>query len=314
MPCASKIDRGPLQADHPTLSSSSSKREATLLLPQRNSLWTGLSIAVDPKPYDEAVARDEDPQADKPFSSTKSHGHHENDDEGLSLPWSETQEWALRDKLPQYTIHVPLVKDGKEIMTKCALWKTMSNEVTEISGYPVDFLREMNKKQVASNAKNDTISADGRTVAEDFTVRPPEVLPYLDLYEFSSSGGTLGNVYGVPGLADGTRVETSPVDNVQDTLPKGYIRTADGSTAYELGRPVQPSENEAVAEASKFLLKRVVNSAPALSTSTSSEPKGENEDMDRMLVRAGASAGILLAAAAAVDILSHHLTLNFFWV
>jgi hypothetical protein len=230
-------------------------------------------------------------------------------EEKLSMPWSTVQEWALRDHLPKYTVMIPLnnndSKNEKETTNVYALWRTMLMEVPELAGYPMEFLQERHAKQIESS----------ETTLMDVT---PALLPYLDDYEFAAAGGIAGKIYGIPGLADGTRIETSSVTNIEVTLPKGFIRTSDGSAAYELGRPNNTREenrsnaitasslNAAMQSGSYELLKTVQSNAA---------PQGEiMEDANGMLVRLGASTAILLAGATAISMLSHHMTVNVFWV
>ena len=305
-----------LRAVSAFVTSPSTTRIPTLfLLPEnRNRIESNLLSAVSPS-NEKAV--DDEPTLNNKLSED------DEDADDWSMPWSNNQHWALRDNLPKYTVHIPLVKGGKKVMVKCALWKTMSQEVTEIAGYPLDFLQNMYSRQAEQDTKHDkSEGGDEQNAGNDIDTTAPAVLPYLDLFEFTSSGGALGNVYGVPGLADGTRIETSPVDKVQETLPKGYIRTMDGSAAYELGRPVSSDVTvsiggSAVAAAATTgtLLKTVANasakSGKAIVNAAASEV---DEDADQMLVRLGASTAILLAGAVAVNMLSHHLTVNVFWV
>ena len=306
-----------LRAVSAFVTSPSTTRIPTLfLLPEnRNRIESNLLSAVSPS-NEKAV--DDEPTLNNKLSED------DEDADDWSMPWSNNQDWALRDNLPKYTVHIPLVKGGKKVMVKCALWKTMSQEVTEIAGYPLDFLQNMYSRQAEQDTKHDkSEGGDEQNAGNDIDTTAPAVLPYLDLFEFTSSGGALGNVYGVPGLADGTRIETSPVDKVQETLPKGYIRTMDGSAAYELGRPVSSdvtvsiggSTAVAAAATTGTLLKTVANasakSGKAIVNAAASEV---DEDADQMLVRLGASTAILLAGAVAVNMLSHHLTVNVFWV
>lgn len=183
------------------------------------------------------------------------------------------------------------------------LWRTMLNEVPELAGYPIDFLRDISDQQIASESTK--------------IQSTPQLLPYLEEYAFASAGGVSGKVYGVPGLADGTRIETSAVSNIEVTLPQGFVRTSDGKAAYELGRPRREEFSEAgdlasqslvVAKTGPSALLKMVNNVGAGAADTMME------DTDGLLVRLGASTGILLAGATAVNLLSHHLTVNVFWV
>lgn len=241
----------------------------------------------------------------------------------LSMPWSEVQDWALRDNLPKYTIVIPLEVPNKSGhfgsaeddddegaaatagTLVFALWRTMLKEVPELAGYPLDFLQEVHSKQISNNDTKMQVT--------------PGLLPYLEDYTFASAGGVSGNVYGVPGLADGTRIETSAVTNIEVTLPQGFVRTSDGKAAYELGRPQrQEFLNGATGDKLNLAARTSLGVARSgsyelLQTIKSAAPDTV-EDADGMLLRLGASTGILLAGATAINMLSHHLTVNVFWV
>jgi hypothetical protein len=227
-------------------------------------------------------------------------------DADLSMPWSDLQDWALQDKLPKYIVMIKLTKNGKEKTEAYALWRTMLNEVMEVAGYPIDFLQDMHSRYTG---KKESV----------FQVTPG-LLPYLDEFQFAAAGGISGKVYGVPGLADGTKIETSAVDNIQITLPKGFIRTSDGSAAYELGRPAREKlaspSLEQLADGSGTILNTISNVGAKVATSTTAAASntGTEEDADKMLVRLGATTGILLAGATAFNMVAHHLTVNVFWV
>ena len=226
----------------------------------------------------------------------------EEEEERFAMPWSDIQAWALRDNIAKYTIMIQLTRGGKETADVYALWRTMTNELTEFAGYPIDFLQDMHTRQ--------------RKKDESPMQVTPALLPYLDEYDFTSAGGMSGRVYGIPGLADGTTIETSAVDNVQLTLVKGFIRTSDGSTAYELGRPRREefsSSNEAKEGVSGALLNNLKN-AGSQAAPLAKEAADSLEGADQLLVRLGASSGILLAGATAINMLSHHMTFNVFWV
>jgi hypothetical protein len=220
------------------------------------------------------------------------------EDEKLSMPWSHVQDWALRDNLPKYTVMIPLndVSSRDEGSTQVyALWWTMLKEMPELAGYPIDFLQDMHARQIQ---KQDSLL--------EVT---PALLPYLDDYEFAAAGGISGKIYGIPGLADGTRIETSAVTNIEVTLTKGFIRCADGSAAYELGLPKREAFTAAAMDKSSgsYKLLNTVNDVRSMVPQTV-------EGADGMLLRLGASTAVLLAGATAVSMLSHHMTVNVFWV
>lgn len=129
-------------------------------------------------------------------------------------------------------------------------------------------------------------------------------------------------VYGVPGLKDGTAIETSPVGQVEVTIPLGYVLTEDAGIAYELGKPLAESE-QGEYYSLDGISKTAGKAASSLDRSLSQRMGGAmgkratvdtEEDPNIMLVRLGASTGMLLAGATAVSMLSHHLTVNVFWV
>ena len=133
------------------------------------------------------------------------------DDEKLAMPWSDIQNEALRDNIAKYTVMIPLKaedesKEGEQSQV-FALWRTMLKDVPEIAGYPIDFLQQMHARQIQNS--------------ETLLEVTPALLPYLEDYEFAAAGGVSGKIYGVPGLADGTRIETSQVTNIEVTLPQG---------------------------------------------------------------------------------------------
>ena len=95
----------------------------------------------------------------------------------LDLPWADFHEWALRDNIPKYTRILPGVTPKTY-----ALWRTMLQDVPELSGYPISFLQE--KCTQKSNA----------TSSDSSKQEIPDVLPYLDNFYFEPSGGLSGQV------------------------------------------------------------------------------------------------------------------------
>lgn len=45
-------------------------------------------------------------------------------------------------------------------------------------------------------------------------------------------------MYGIPGVADGSKIETTALRDIETTLPMGYILTDDQEIIYELGLPI----------------------------------------------------------------------------
>jgi hypothetical protein len=230
-------------------------------------------------------------------------GDSKKDDGTFLLPWTDFQDWALRDNILKYVVSIP--RKGADKPERHVLWRTLSREVLELSGYPVEMLQEKYRQQLAE---------EGGSKLTGYTM--PQALPLLDEYEFRPSGGLSGRIYGIPGVAEGSKIETTSVSQVQLTLPMGYILTDDESVAYELGKP---SRTEL------YSLDGIDRSKITLMESGSVQSAGKlgkdfflisNEAVpgDDMLVRLGASTAILLAGATAVNLLSHHLTINVFWV
>lgn len=226
------------------------------------------------------------------------------EDNELSMPWSNFQEWALRDQLPKYVISIPVQRQGRTQYDVYALWRALSREVTELSGYPVDFLQERHDKLLQQENKTSLAVT-------------PQALPLLDEFEFATAGGLSGRVYGIPGVADGSKIETTPVSDVHKTVQKGYVQTEDGAVAYELGLPLGDyySLDGISGSAARTLSQQAVQTAAgAAKGALGGVSAATEEDPDTMLVRLAVSTGVLLAGATAMNMLSHHLTVNVFWV
>lgn len=190
----------------------------------------------------------------------------------------------LEQHLPRYTVAF-----GKKGSSKYALWRTMTREIPELMGYEVDMLRQMHALYLKNNLSAAT----------------PNVLPLLDEYDFEASGGLSGRVYGIPGIADGANIVTTPISSIQ-TVSLGYVKTDDGEVAYELGVPARETySNSRLQETTNMVVKGVGSNLPVSAT---------DEDPDTMILRLGFLSASVLGGAAAIDLLSHHLTLNVFWV
>ena len=222
----------------------------------------------------------------------------------LDMPWSDVQEWTLRDKIGQFTITVPVNVDGKETMRSYTLWRSFSEETIELAGYPLSFLvkRYMDMYEDESN--------------EMILRTSPEILPFLDEFVFEATGGMSGRIYGITGVADGTRIQTTPVTDVQATIPKRFVRTADGDVIYELGKPAaELSFSGSSLEGGKQMAERAAASLKADGLSTAEQARNSEEPfIDSDLVNIAGFTGVVLAGAYAVESLSHHLTVNMFWV
>jgi hypothetical protein len=233
-------------------------------------------------------------------------------------PWSQAQDWALKDNLPKYLVRIPSSTKNKNnkqsSLLTVALWRSLLQDVPELAGYPVNILQAKYKQQQQLQATKESPSTAGN-------VDDIGVLPFLQDYEFSAQGGVCGTVYGLEGVADGSRIETSAVHNVQQTLPQGYVQTSDGSMAFEMGRPLTEdaiSSNSNNKLPSSWKVISGASSATAQQLAKTGIANGSNnalaEEADGYLVRLGAVTGIVLAGATAINMLSHHMTVNVFWV
>lgn len=236
----------------------------------------------------------------------------------LDMPWNDIQEWALRDQLPKYTVQVYMGDDdndedtmGKPTMNVYILWRTLAEEVTELSGYPIPFLIEKYEEMMKDK---------DQSIIPSTTMK--QILPYLNSFEFTASGGIRGQVYGVMGVADGTQIETTPVGNVETTIPKGFVRTKDG-TIYELGYILQQEQSSSsisgpgVANKAKNILISSANAAANQGQrmlQKTPEQQQQNAIVDPELVNVASLTAIVVGAAYAIETLSHHLTVNVFWV
>eukprot|EP00592_Proboscia_alata_P025001 CAMPEP_0194448088 /NCGR_PEP_ID=MMETSP0176-20130528/129377_1 /TAXON_ID=216777 /ORGANISM="Proboscia alata, Strain PI-D3" /LENGTH=265 /DNA_ID=CAMNT_0039275025 /DNA_START=52 /DNA_END=845 /DNA_ORIENTATION=- len=151
------------------------------------------------------------------------------EDDGMSMPWSNLQEWALNDNLPKYLVAIPSPDPtGNTPPRQCALWRTLLRDTIELAGYDPQFVR--------SQMEN-----------------PPQILPLLTDFEFTPEEGLSGTCYGLTGVADGTRVSTPALWRVDRTVPLGYVYTKLGDVAYELGEPAGTSSSSTLSALSGAL-------------------------------------------------------------
>lgn len=276
----------------------------------------------------------------------------EEEDEILSsMPWSDLQSWALRDNLPRYVITIPIPgssrnsngnsnsNSDKPKYGTYALWRTMLKETTELSGYEVDYVRRAYERDVAKREDWEGYAIGSKGTESSKTA--PGVLPLLESFEFHPDGGVSGLAYGIPGIAGGSSIRTTAVSNMEKTVILGYIETEDGSAAYELGAPTGDfyaplgsssggggggggvmSEDarrtmlESVARAAGTIVQTGTAGAStagklAADAANSAAAGGE---MDPNLVNLAGTTAIVLAGATAIGMMSHHLTVNVFWV
>jgi len=232
------------------------------------------------------------------------------------MPWSDIQKWALEDNIQKFTVTIPSSKK------RVALWRTMAREVTELAGYPIPFLVKMHQRSLKTNGNNITLAS---------TAESPGVLPMVDDFEFASNGGVSGRAYGIPGIADGTRINTPPLVFVEQTIPLGYVTTEEDELgvafSYELGLSASSSvysldgteRSSALLSARRLVLEGAADSSKRLAdVAKDMQVTGSgllsDTESNRDLVYLGGATAMLLASATAVGMLSHHLTVNVFWV
>jgi len=260
----------------------------------------------------------------------------------LDLPWDDLHAWALRDRLPRFTVQVPVRRSSE--MKSYVLWRNLVADTPELQGYPLPFLVERLREMMRWDDNDDDKPSRRRKTMDDDDDRStpkislimPVVLPYLDEFRFTTRGGLTGTVYGVPGVADGTPIQTTPVGDVPGTLPHRYVRTisedddSDG-VLYELGQPLEQQRSEG--DASPYPLdarsrnnyakdwqrngKEVAANMLASHRNdflASSNDDSGGSSVDPELIQLAGWTGLVVAGAAAVETLSHHLTVNVFWV
>jgi hypothetical protein len=232
------------------------------------------------------------------------------DDDRDDFPWSDMQAWTLRDQVPRYTIQVEAIDSmtQKPTIKVYALWRALVNEVPELTGYPFPFLaqRYLSARQADG----------GDRFASPAIQSITDVLPFLDEFEFTTSGGMTGRVYGVQGVADGTSIETSAVGNVEITIPKGFVETHDG-LLYELGRPARRRADDVYSlDGARKSLMASADLARGLSTESLSNSLRQRDESswDPELKQFGALTAVVVVGALAFETLQHHLTVNIFWV
>jgi hypothetical protein len=158
----------------------------------------------------------------------------------------------------------------------------------------------------------------------------------VDDFEFAPNGGITGRAYGLPGIADGTRINTPPLIGVEKTVPLGYVTTASDEDegvvgfSYELGTcasssvySLDRSERSAALLSARRMMMEGMGVGVASSRQVASVAKDAmvagsglltDSDANQDLVYLGGATAMLLASATAVGMLSHHLTVNVFWV
>jgi len=242
--------------------------------------------------------------------------------------WGQSQEWALRDNISKYTVNIPKLNNvttqqrGSSVNSAkaYAMWRSMSQEIVELAGYDVHFIRKMHQRQLL----NERSEEKGGGGTEEL-LYSPGVLPLLDEYQFLPNGGVAGLVEGLPGILDGTTIQTAPLVHVDITVPKRYALTNDGSTAYELGVPISSNTgadvNNSLAaltagNVSKKLMAFLDQSGSSHSSSSSILSNARFADKEEIssLQKLVTPTAVVVGGAIAASLLSHHLTVNMFWV
>lgn len=241
------------------------------------------------------------------------------DEEKFDMPWSETQEWTLKNSLAKFTVIIPTGIDGKPTR-RYAMWRTLAREVPELAGYPIPFLEEMHQRLVKKDSSNPSQETPG-------------VLPMVDNYEFTPDGGIAGLAYGLPGIADGTRIHTPSLISPEKSVPLGYVTTQgelnsnDFFFSYELGTCASlftyssdaMGKSAVLAVARRSVVEGAVDSSRqaaniAKDIAISGSGLRFDTEANKGLVYFSGATTVLLASATAVGMLSHHLTVNMFWV
>ncbi|KAL7556515.1 hypothetical protein ACA910_000978 [Epithemia clementina (nom. ined.)] len=229
------------------------------------------------------------------------------------MPWGEVQEWALRDKLKYFTVAAPIATQETGNFQSFILWRSLVEDTPELAGYPISFIikRFLEIRSIG----------DGNGISELSASASHKVLPYLDDFEFESNGGMSGRVYGMAGVAEGTRIETAPVGNIEVTLPKSFVQTEDGATIYEIGKPAAEFA-ETASQAMKALNGRRRRQSKQ-AYSIVQDARGDRTDfhddrndsfLDPELLNLAGATAVVAIGAYALETLSHHLTVNVFWV
>ncbi|KAL3822369.1 hypothetical protein ACHAXA_001746 [Cyclostephanos tholiformis] len=282
------------------------------------------------------------------------------------MPWSDAQESALRSSVPKYSF---FVAPSASSSATAAVGGSgaggggeeealLLRQVSELAGYPPAFLRRMHLRNCGGRRDDDDDRADVATMTT--IADTPGMLPMVDEYDFSTNGGIVGRVYGLPGVADGTIIRTPSLVRAEGTVPFGYVTTMrvgggggecdcyddddddeyDGvGPSYELGTMISSSSSSSsssttarsaalaaaarrltlggrrgdmIDEGEDYSSRRVVDLARGMAETRSGLLTDAESNRD--LVYLGGATAMLLAGASAVSALSHHLTVNVFWV
>jgi hypothetical protein len=250
----------------------------------------------------------------------------------LHRPMSDLQMMALKSNIGKFIVPRSGSLTGSDKTPNMAkksivLWRNFLDSTQELTGYPIAFLSEQ-MKSMLNLLDRSAVTSESTVLVESMIgnminktdVDWDLVVPYIDTYTFELGGGVSGLVFGVAGVADGTRICTSPVVDVQTTIPRNFIETGDGCL-YELGRPAFSSDlspqSSTISGVTKQWFRSGKETASVLiknSASVVNDNLNDGKKVDSELFQLGALTTLLLTGASVVENLSHHLTVNVFWV
>ncbi len=251
---------------------------------------------------------------------------------------TELQMMTLKSKITKYIVPSPNVftRNTNHLDSSkrfIILWRNLLNDTPELAGYPISFLAEQMKSMMRFlDLKSNTSTALTSTelAIKNFCNEPEMdwdlISPYMDDYTFEVGGGLTGLVYGVTGVAEGTKICTTSVGELQVTIPRNYIQTGDGCL-YELGRPAlsKNSETHTSDITQSYSLsgnakeqfrngKETIVSQFAKGIRALDDKANEDTVIDSDLLNLAGLTTLVLGGAMAMETLSHHLTVNVFWL
>jgi hypothetical protein len=247
---------------------------------------------------------------------------------------SDLQMRTLKSKISKYMAISPNISATDTNFTDkpkriIILWRNLLNDTPELTGYPISFLSEQMKSIMRDILQNPTAELSSTDlvlnhVNKDAEIDWDQVLPYIDAYTFEVGGGVTGLVYGVTGVADGNQICTTSVGDVQTTIPRNYIQTGDGCI-YELGRPAfsndlavqTATQSYSLSGTSKAWFRDGKETASLIVKKTrvlADDNTKKESFIDSDLLQLAGLTTLVLTGAMAMETLSHHLTVNVFWV
>jgi hypothetical protein len=237
-----------------------------------------------------------------------------------TLPLNDVQLAALRRGIPKFIIPIKSVHgNGWASGQFVVLWRSLVDDSPELAGFPISFLVEQAQSLDVSYSlsTSKTLPTKPRETIDNKIIDWGRVLPYIDAYQFESGGGLSGLVYGIAGVSDGTRVRTTPVGDVQTTLPRNFVQTADGCF-YELGKPSFVEDSDylpySVSGTSKRWYRNGSEIASSMVAKTTNGDNFSSGPVDADILQLSALTALVLGGSYVLGTLSHHLTVNVFWV